>query len=309
MRAPPYRPSSNPVFVVPGFYDKVANPNPRHPENSGWGSVAAADGSTPHHPLMTEPDMEMDTHDTAINADDPSAKSGSQKERDAFPDHVGSPSTSSQTGDFSLKEPQATGTNPCSLGVSDCGKVMGIEPKEKVTTLDHLKSNDSFQDKLDEIDRDLRKFEEDTSENRPISAVGLGPPTLEKGSVVSSCSHKGPSDPNPGFAGPIKSPHPPSPPEALSPNDIDPRQYFSNGSGKELEVKPRKVKIKLRKDSETHIPTKTTLSPAPTRKRPLPETSDFPTPKRRGALFVSENYAPENTNSTVVAGPQPRQPS
>lgn len=37
---------------------------------SGGGSVAAAGDSILHHPLTTEPGMEMDTHDTVINEGD-----------------------------------------------------------------------------------------------------------------------------------------------------------------------------------------------------------------------------------------------
>lgn len=71
---------------------------------SGGGSVAAAGDSILHHPLMTEPDMEMDTHDTVINVGDLLPKTGPLNNCDVLSGCEGSLSKSNQHGDFSLRE-------------------------------------------------------------------------------------------------------------------------------------------------------------------------------------------------------------
>lgn len=131
---------------------------------------------------------------------------------------------------------------------------MGLELKEKEKISGQLESSDPFQNKLDEVDQELRKFEDATSENRPdkggvsersrqsaikcplVSAtMGLGPPILERGNLVSICTRQGPTESNPGIAGPIKSP-PPSSYGSLSPKARAPLQAITKGFGRNLKL-------------------------------------------------------------------------
>ena len=159
LHAPPYRPYTKPVIIVSRFYENVDSSTPRHSENLGGRSAAMAGSSTLHHPSTSEPDMEMDTHDTVINEDDLPPKTGSKNDCDVLAGYQGSSSTPNHLSVYSLKEAQKVGNSPITLGVSAGGKSMGNESKEKEKISDQSGSSYLFQNKLDEIDRELRKFE------------------------------------------------------------------------------------------------------------------------------------------------------
>ena len=131
LHAPPYGSYSKPVIVVPGFYENVDNSRPRHLVNLGGGLVAMVGGFTLHHPLMTELDVEMDTHDTAINEEDLPPKTGPQNDYDVLAGCEGSSSKSNQLGDFSLKEAQIVSNSPITLGMSASSSQWEMSQREK----------------------------------------------------------------------------------------------------------------------------------------------------------------------------------
>ena len=71
--------------------------------NLGGGLVVVVGISILRYPSTTEPDMEMDTHDTIINEEDLFPKIGSLNVCDVLAGCEGSLSKSNQLGDFSLK--------------------------------------------------------------------------------------------------------------------------------------------------------------------------------------------------------------
>ena len=90
-------------------------------------------------------------------------------------------------------------------------------------------------------------------------AVGLGPPIEKESHLKNIGPLQALSEPNPGNVGPIKNSHPPSP---FSPSSLKiriPLQEITNWDRQETEIKPRKFKIKNRKNTEPKI-YKTTLS-------------------------------------------------
>ena len=103
LHASPYKSYNKPVIFVPGFYENVDSSRPSSVMNLGGGLVAAVAISILRHPLTTEPDMEMDTHDTVINEEDLFPKTGSLNVCDVLAGCEGSLSKSNQLGDFSLK--------------------------------------------------------------------------------------------------------------------------------------------------------------------------------------------------------------
>ena len=128
---------------------------------------------------------------------------------------------------------------------------MGNRPKEKEKISGQLGSSDLFQNKLDEIDKELRKFEDVTSESRdkkgvksglrslsvrngfPVSvAVGLG---LSK-SGVNNLNNIGPlqtpTNPTPTSTGFIDNSHSPTPLGLLSPRPKFPCKIFQTVMGK-----------------------------------------------------------------------------
>ena len=103
LHASPYKSYNNPVIFVPGFYENVDSSRPSSVMNLGGGLVAAVGISILCHPSTSEPDMEMDTHDTVINEEDLFPKTGSLNVCDVLAGCEGSLSKSNKLSDFSLK--------------------------------------------------------------------------------------------------------------------------------------------------------------------------------------------------------------
>ena len=80
---------------------------------------------------MTEIDVEMDTHDTAINEEDLLPETGPQNDCDVLAGCKGSSSKSNQLGDFSLKEAQIVSNSPITLGVSASSSQWEMSQREK----------------------------------------------------------------------------------------------------------------------------------------------------------------------------------
>ena len=104
LRVSSYKSYDKLVIFVLGFYENVDNSRPSSSVKLGGGLVVAAGVLILHHPSATEPDMEMDTHDTVIHKEDLLPKTGSLNDRDVLASYEGSSSKSNQLGDFSLKE-------------------------------------------------------------------------------------------------------------------------------------------------------------------------------------------------------------
>ena len=203
---------------------------------------------------------------------------------------------------------------------------MGNEPKKKEKIPGQLGSSDLFQNKLDEIDRELRKFDDVTGESRDEKgyepslrslsarngllvsvAVGLGPPKSDNCTLNNIGPFQVPTDPTPASVGLTENSHSPPPLGPLSPKTRTPLQDISNTDGQVSETKPKKFRIKTRNNTESQTLYKNILSPKPSRKHLLPVASDIPISKRRGVHREVEYVNLSIDNSMVVAGPQPRQ--
>lgn len=122
---------------------------------------------------------------------------------------------------------------------------MGNKPKEKEKISGQLGSSDLFQNRLDEIDKELWKFEDVTSESRdekgaesglkslsirngfPMSvAMGLGPPKSNISNLNNIGPLQTPTDPTPANAGLIDNSHSFTPLGLLSLKPKFPARYF-----------------------------------------------------------------------------------
>lgn len=175
---------------------------------------------------------------------------------------------------------------------------MENEPKNKEKILGQLESNDPFQSKLDEIDRELRKFEDVSGENtdekcgkfdlRSLSArncflvsavVDLGPSKSDMSNLKNNGPLHVPIDPTLGSAGPTQNSYSPNPLDLSSPKPRIPSQDISNGDGQESEIKSRKVRIKARNNTESQTLSKNVPSLEPLTKCLLPVVPNIPISK------------------------------
>jgi len=201
---------------------------------------------------------------------------------------------------------------------------MGNEPKKKEKIPGQLRSSNLFQNKLDEIYMELRKFDDVMGESRDEKgdkpglrslsarngllvsvAVGLGPPKSDNCTLNNIGPFQVPMDPTPANAGLTENSHSPPPLGPLRPKTRTPLQDISNTDGKVSETKPRKFRIKTRNNTESQTLSKNILSPEPSRKHLLPVASDIPISKRRGVHREVEYVNLSINNSVVWLVPSP----